>query len=107
MVHASLKADKRQGFVGTHGIARDLGDQRHVLVGRQRGNEVIELENETDMIAAVGRQVALAETGKVEIPEEELAARRPVKTAHDVEQGRLAASRRPQENDDLAGRNVE
>ena len=36
-----------------HRLLDDLGDQRHVLAGRQAGNQVVELKDETDVRPAV------------------------------------------------------
>ena len=49
MMHAPLEPDQLKGFVRTHRTLRNLGHQRHVLVGGQTRNEVIELEYEPDM----------------------------------------------------------
>ena len=39
---------------GVIGSLDDLGDERHVLARRQAGNQVVELEDEADVRAAVG-----------------------------------------------------
>jgi hypothetical protein len=55
MIESVLKADKRQGFGWLHRIVADLGDQRDVLTGGERGDEIVELEDETDALAPIAR----------------------------------------------------
>jgi len=85
MVHALLEPDQRQRVVGPHRIVRDLGDQRHVLVGRQAGDEIVELEHKADVIAAVAGKAAIVEAREVGTVEQNATARRVVKAAQNVQ----------------------
>ena len=46
VVEALAQADQREGVLRLHGIARNLGDERHVLARREARNQVVELEDE-------------------------------------------------------------
>ena len=48
-----------------HGPGGDIGDQFDVLAGGEAGNQIVELEDESDMFAAVQRQLALVGRGEV------------------------------------------
>ena len=52
---------------GGIGASDDLGDQRDVLARRQAGNQVVELEDEADVPAAVGGERRLVGVGQVAV----------------------------------------
>lgn len=83
--------DKRQRFVGPHGIGRYFCDQRDVLISGQARYEIIELEDDADVLTSVEGETALPEGRQLGVSEEELPARRSIEAAHDVQQRRLAA----------------
>jgi hypothetical protein len=53
MVHPVFKIDQRQSIGGRHRMFGDLCDQCYILPRRQARNQIIELKDEADMIAAV------------------------------------------------------
>ena len=63
-----VEAHQVQRSSGVIGSSDDVGDEGDVLAGGQAGNQVVELEDESDVVAAVsrqrrlvgGRQVAIA-----------------------------------------------
>jgi hypothetical protein len=69
MVHALGEADEIERLLGRHWVACSLRDQGHVLTRRQRGNQVVELEDEPDMIAPVGGEAVVIEAGQLVIAE--------------------------------------
>src|SRR5439155_23626714 len=82
-----------------------LGEQRqsHVLRGRERGQEVEELEDEADVPPAErggGVVPELVEPLGVDI---DLAARRRIETGEDVQQGRLPRAAWPHDRKRAAG----
>jgi len=87
MIHALLQADDAERLLRAHGIARDFGDQRHVLARGQARHQIVELEHEADMVAAVERQFAVVEAGKLVVGEPDLAGGGAVEAADDVEKG--------------------
>ena len=102
MVDSVAQAHQPQRVLGRDWAARNFGDQRDVLARRQAGNEVVELKHEADVLAAKRGEVAVGERGKLDVAEEHPPRRRGVDAAENVEQGRLAAARRPEQHDDLA-----
>ena len=87
---------------GCHRLAHDVRHQGHVLAGGQAGNQVVELEDESHVVAPVfserrligGRQIAIAIGHR--------AARRHVEAADDVEERGFTAAARPEHDDELA-----
>jgi len=51
MVETITEADQIQSFCWVHRMFRNFRYQRDVLKGRKTGDQIIELENETDMLA--------------------------------------------------------
>ena len=89
------------------GAAGDEPGQQHVLLRAQRAEQVEELEDEADVVAAqlrqrlvVGAVVAAARDG-------DGAGRWRLERADDVQQRALARARRPHDRDHLAGRHHE
>jgi hypothetical protein len=44
--------------------------QRHVFIGGEARHQIVELEDEADVVAAIFRQLAVLEIGQVKITEE-------------------------------------
>ena len=107
MVEPAAQPHEGQGLLGRHRIAGDLGDEGDVLARRQAGNEVVELEDEADMRAPVIGQRRLAGRREVAFLVDHLAGGRDVEPAQDVQQRRLARSGRPEQDDELAGDEIE
>ena len=59
------EADQLQRFLRLHRIARDLGDERDVLARRQARDEIVELEDEADVLAAVTGQRGVVDGGQI------------------------------------------
>ena len=77
MITRSVEPDELQRVLRRPwGARRNLGDERHVLACRQAGDEVVELEDEADMVAAVEREVALVERGELLVRKQSAAAGR-------------------------------
>ena len=69
---------------------------------RQAGDQVVELEHEADVAAAVRGERRFVGARQIGVAVQHLAARRHVEAAEDVEQRRLAGARRPQQHDELS-----
>src|SRR5262245_24216432 len=65
MVHALGQVHQLQGLLRPHRLAADLRDQGDVLAGRQAGDEVVELEDEADVLAAVAGQGCVVVGGQL------------------------------------------
>ena len=96
------QADQPQRSSGRIGSRGDLGDQGDVLAGGQAGDQVVELEDEADVLAAVARQGGVVGGGQVVVAVADGAAGGHVQAAEDVEQRRFAAAGRPEQDDELA-----
>jgi len=103
MVHAVLQLDQRQRRLRGQRVGGDLGHQADVLARRQAGYQVVELEHEADVVAAVPGQAGVVQGGQLLRTEEHPAVGRQVETAQDVQKGRLAAARRAQHHHQFAG----
>ena len=88
-------------------IVGDLGDEGDVLARRQARDQIVELEDEADVLAPVLGQQPLAGADEIVVAEPCLAAGRRVQAAEDVEQCRLAAARRAEQDDELALTDIE
>ena len=93
----------RSASSGGIGLLGDLGDERDVLARGEAGDQVVELKHEADVLAAVARERRLRRplTGRGRA-RTDAPARRSVEAAEDVQQRRLAAARRPEQDDELA-----
>ena len=81
--------------------------QRHVLAGRQAGDEVVGLKDEADVTAPVEGQRPLVERRQIGFAEQEAAAGRTIKAADKIEERGLAAAGRTEQDDEVAPRQVE
>jgi hypothetical protein len=89
-------------FSRWHGIGRDLGDDGDVLLRRQAGDQVVELEHEAHMLTPKRGELRIIGAGQVFAVVPDVTGRRHVQPAQDVQQRGLAAARRPQQHDELA-----
>ena len=96
------QAHEAQRLLRRHRRGGDVRDQLHVLARRETGDEVVELEHEPDVLAAVAGQLAFVRGGEIVVEEVDLPAGGRVEAAQDVEQRGLAAARRAQDHDELA-----
>ena len=85
----------------------DLRDERDVLTRGETRDQIIELEYEPDVLAAIRRERAIAGSHQVVVAKPDDAARWRVEAAEDVEKRRLAAAGRPENDDELALEEVE
>jgi hypothetical protein len=97
VVQALAQAHQGQGLLRPHGRPGDLGHRRHVLAGRQAGDQVVELEHEAHVIAPVGSWL-LVGGREVAVQVEHLPRRGRIQPAQDVQQGGFAAAGRPQQH---------
>ena len=87
--------------------ARDLGSELHVLLRSQCREQVERLEDEADAGSAKVEQLPPARPGQVVTGNHDASAGRRVEGADDVQQRRLAASRRPEDDHEVFGGDVE
>src|SRR5882724_1734259 len=66
--------------------------KRNVLLHRERGQEVEELEDESDLPAPEDGELVVGETGEVDSADHDAPGVRSVETAEQVEQSRLPGS---------------
>jgi hypothetical protein len=101
------EADEREQLIRARGViaralARHERRQQHVLGGGQRREEVEELEDEAEDLAAQPGQRPVVEVVIAAAVDLHAAAGRPVERAEDVEQGALAGPGRAHDGDELA-----
>src|SRR5690606_18085435 len=106
VVEPPLETDECERLLRGDRVLRNLGHERNVLAGGETRDQIVELEYEADVAAPVRRQLALRGAGKLPAPEVQPAVGRAVEPAEDVEQRRLAASRRSEQHDQLALRKL-
>ena len=82
----------------------DRERQADVLADVQERDEVERLEDEAGPVAAQARGLVVVEGADRLALEEDLAGRRPVEAAEELEERALAAARRTHQGDELAGR---
>jgi hypothetical protein len=88
-------------------VAGDRQRQEDVLLGGQHRQQVEELEDEADVLAAQQRDAAVGQRADVLAADRHPAARRPVEGGEDVHQRRLAGARRAHDGDQLGRVNLE
>ena len=81
--------------------------QLDVLLGRQHGQQVVELEDEPDVLRAPLRELAAAQRADGHAVDLDGAARGRVESADQVQQRRLAGPRRPHQRQKVALRDFE
>ena len=79
-----------------------VGRQRDVLAGGERGDEVERLEDEADPVAPHLGQALVVEVADVEVADEGLPRGRAVEAGHAVHQRRLARPRRAHDGGEAA-----
>ena len=81
--------------------------QEHVLVGGQHRQQVEELEDEADVLAAQLRDLVVLQLPEARAGDRDVARRGAVERGEDVHQGRLAGARRAHDRGQLALRDVQ
>ena len=87
--------------------ACDEGGQRHILHGRKLGQQVVKLEDETDVLVAVLCQLLVRQRIEVGIVDQHGAFGGLVEGADNMEQGGFPRTRCPHDGDDRAVGNFE
>lgn len=103
MVHAVFQPDHAQRLGRQHGMARDFGDEFDILACRQAWHQIVELEDEAHMVAAVARQARLTGVYQVVVFKPCCAGAGTVQPADDVEKCRLSGPRWPENDNELPG----
>ncbi len=85
MVPAPGQPDQVQGRLGRQRVGRDLGVEGDVLGRGKAWNQVIELKDEADMVAAKTGQLRIVQAGQIGVVEIRLAATGPVEAAQNVQ----------------------
>ncbi len=80
----------------------DRERQHQVLLGGEHRQQVEELEDEAELLAAQLGQLAVVEAGDLLAVEQDGAGGRLVEAGEDVHQGRLAGARRPHDRGEAA-----
>src|SRR5688572_15874180 len=83
--------------------AGNLHRNQDVLESRERRDEMKELEDESDLFAAQPGQAVLSEPRDVHAVDQNLTRARGIEPGEQAEQRRLAAARRTNDGDELAG----
>ena len=86
MIHAIAEVNQVECVFWLHRIASNLGDERHVLASGKTWDQVVELENESDVLATITRECGIAECGNLFVFVLNGAAGRNVEPAKDIEQ---------------------
>ena len=81
--------------------------QLDILVGRQHGQQVVELEDEADVPRPPAGELAFGHRRDFGVADADFAGRRLVEPGDQVEQRRLARAGRPHEREKFAGGDVE
>ena len=86
----SLQHFKRPGASFLAAGARKVERERHVFLRSQSGEQIEELEDEPDLLAAQSGQVVVVQTRRVPPVDDHRALARPVQASNYVQQCRLA-----------------
>src|SRR5262245_28896507 len=81
--------------------SRDFHRYQDVLEGRQRRDQVKELEHEADLLTAQPREVVFTEACDIDVVDQNLTGRWRIKAGDQAEKRRLAAARRAEHGEKL------
>src|SRR5947208_1089813 len=101
---AELKQFLRTLGPGRRPLPRQAHRQLDVLLGGQRGDEVEELEDETDLLQAIPNELGIAKVDQVRSVHLDSPRGWPVDSAEQVQEGRLSTAGRTPHRDELAVR---
>ena len=101
------EADQRERLVRPHRLFGYLRHQRNVFVRSEARHQIVELKDEPNVAFSVVGEPTIIKRCQFIALEEQPATAGVIKAAHDVQKSRLAAARRPQQDDDLTGPNFE
>ena len=102
VIEAFREAHLGKRLARIEGAGTDLCGELDILERREIGHEVVELEHETDVGAAVLDELALARLADVAAVDEYAARGRGIHAAEDVERGGLARTRGSEDDGQLA-----
>ena len=101
ILHPLAEADLPQDLVGRQRILAQLACDLHVFQCRHIGQQIVKLEHEPDLVAAVGRQALAAVVRHVLAREQHMAGGKPVHAAEDVQERGLARAGLADDDADL------
>ena len=111
MIVAALDPDAAEQLAGAFPpaavLARQFHGQQHILLGGERGDQVVRLKNETDLAAAQQRHLIFGQPANVLAVEQNLSAGWRVEARHQSQQRALPAPRRTHDGGKLAGRDFQ
>lgn len=81
--------------------------ERHVLESSEAGNEIVELKDETHMLPPETGEARIVRLEQPMIAKAHVSGGGNIETSQDIEEGRFAASRRPQENNKFPDSQIE
>ena len=106
LVHVLFQPDSLQGGCRIQRVLRQVRHQAHIFKDRQCRQDVVKLENETDIGRAVVGEFIFRVTGDIRPVRNDGALRRGVHAADQVQKGGLAGAGRSQDDDQFAGFNI-
>jgi hypothetical protein len=86
--------------------SRDVERERDVLCGRERGHQVVGLEDEPDPVPPQPCQLAFGQAGQLDVADEDVTTRRGIQPGHAVQERGLARARGAHDRRELARREV-
>jgi hypothetical protein len=106
-IQAVPEAHQGERFLGVDRSSGDSRDEGHVLTRGQVRQQVIELKDEAHVLATELGQRRVVIDGQIVVEKRDRPARRGVEPAQDVDERRLAAPRWSEQNQKLAGLDIE
>lgn len=107
MIESCAESHHVESIFWSHRVVGDLGDEADVFARGQAGDEVVELKNKTDGLAAILRELLFVGGGQVGVAVAQFARSGEIETAKLIEQGGLAGAGRAEEDDEFAGVEIE
>jgi hypothetical protein len=85
MMQSVLESNEGKRLVRAHGVLSDFRDKGDIFKSRKTRNQVVELEDEADVLPAIGRKFSVSQSDQITIPKKEMTARRVIETTYDIE----------------------
>src|SRR6516225_12025418 len=102
MVQSVTEADRAPTFFRVQWVFRYLGNEGRVFERGEARNQIVELKDKTNVFPSKSRKFLAARCRQVVIAIMHLSAGRHIKSAEDIQQCGLAASRRTEEDDEFS-----
>ena len=102
MIRPLAQVDEPQCVERIERALRYLGDQCHVLLRRQAWDQVVELENETNVVTPEAGQLGFVSTRELVVTEAHGTRGGGIQAANDIQECRLSRPGRTQDDDELA-----